>query len=340
MSVLAHLAASRGEPGATQALAYILNHQPGIVQAFVKLLGAAGVTFDPRYRIESERGDGDGRIPGRPDMKIYDTDENPRVLIENKFWAGLTDSQPVDYLKMLPDDVSSGLLFVVPRQRVEMIWKELKTRCRDAGFDLGQESPEAGRVRWVSVGTKRMLITDWKNVLDTLEGAADGQEIRGDIFQLRRLAETLENLQAFPALRSDEVKNAETARRMINYIELIEAICTKLDADEANMTYGRAQGGFYDKSFYRYLEWDNGQGRKDGAYLTLSFPAWRESGGITPLWLWMNQAVQIRGDVDVHQFDNYYPADNFIPIRLKLGVERERVIEDAVEQIRAAVFGR
>ena len=32
------------------------------------------------------------------------------------------------------------------------------------------------------------------------------------------------------------------------------------------------------------------------------------------------------------------PGDQFIPIHLKLGVERERVIENAVEQIRAAVF--
>ena len=117
MSVLAHLVTSMGEPGATQALVYILNQQPGIVQKFVNLLGVAGVTFDPRHHIESERGDDGGRIPGRPDMKIYDTDGNPRVLVENKFWAGLTDAQPVGYLSMLPQDMNSGLLFIVPGRR-------------------------------------------------------------------------------------------------------------------------------------------------------------------------------------------------------------------------------
>ena len=344
MSVLAHLAASRGEPGATQALAYVLNQQPGIVRAFVNLLSASGLTFEPRHPIESERGDDGGRIPGRPDMKIYDTDGNPRVLVENKFWAGLTDAQPTGYLRMLQDDVNTALLFIVPRQGFDMYWKELKRRCQEEEFVLGNED-SSGRIRWVQVGhppeeTKTMLITDWRNVLDTLEGAADGQEIRGDILQLRRLAETLENLQAFPALRSDEVTNADMARRINNYIQLIVEICTKFQ--EMGMTYASNQASFYGPYFYGRVDYDNSQGGRDSAYLTLSFHAWRESGGITPLWLWVNQAVQLFRDVDVHRFDTHHgaaPSDKFIPIRLKLGVERERVIEDAVEQIRATVFG-
>ena len=336
MSVLAHLATAMGEPGATQALAYILNQQPGIVRALVNLLGAAGIQFDPRPRVESEIG-GDG---GRPDMRIYDVNGNLRVLVENKFWAGLTDAQPVDYLAMLPDDASSGLLFIVPGQRVEMIWKVLKTRCQEEELDLGQDSPEEGGVRWASVGTKTMLVTDWQNILRTLERAANGPEVGGDILQFRELVETLENTQAFPALRSDEVTNVDVARRMENYIQFIVDICMKLQ--EMGMTYVTNRAAFNGSYFYGRVQWDNSQGGKDDAYLTLSFHAWRESGGITPLWLWVNQAVQILGDVDVHQFGPYSgaaPDDKFIPIDLKLGVERESVIENAVEQIRAAVLG-
>ena len=231
MSVLAHLVASRGEPGVTQALAYILNQQPDIVQAFVNLLDAAGIRFNPRHRVESERGDDGQRIPGRPDMKIYDAeneteDGKARVLVENKFWAGLTDAQPVGYLEMLPDGVSSGLLFIMPRDRVKQMWNVLKTRCQIKGLPLGQGSPEGDRVTWVPVGTKTLLITDWQYVLDTLEGAAnklkeaDRQEILSDISQLRRLVEILENMNAFPALRSDEVTNADllsTARRDVPF---------------------------------------------------------------------------------------------------------------------------
>ena len=140
-------------------------------------------------------------------------------------------------------------------------------------------------MRWMPVGTKsRMLVTDWQNVLDTLEGAADGQDIRGDILQIRRLVETLENAQAFPPLRSDEVTNVDVARRIDNYIQLIVDICMKLQ--EVGMTYVTNQASFKGSYFYGRVQWDNGQGGRDDAYLTLLFHAWRESGGITPLWLW------------------------------------------------------
>ena len=337
MSVLAHLAVAMGEPGATQALAYILNKQPSFVEALVKLLGVAGIEFEPRYRVESERGDDGGRAPGRPDMKIFDAQGNLRVLVENKFWAGLTDAQPVDYLRMLPEDVSSGLLFVVPTQRMDMVREALKMRCQDAGLDVGEEWRGEGRVKWMSAGTNaRVLVTDWQNVLDTLEGAADGQEIRGDILQIRCLAKALEDWQAFPPLRSDEVTNADIPRRISNYIQLIVDICMQLQG--AGMTYAANNSSFYEQNFYGYIKWDDGQGHSGDAYLTLSMPVWRETGGVTPLWLWMNRAVQLVVDEDSRGVI-YRGDDKYMPIRLEFGVEREQVVENAVEQIRAAVFG-
>ena len=61
------------------------------------------------------------------------------------------------------------------------------------------------------------------------------------------------------------------------------------------------------------------------------------------MWLQVNQnscrnfdkLERLFEDVDVSKSGNY----KYIPIRLKLGVERERVVEDAVEQIRQ-VFGK
>ena len=339
MSVLAHLVTSmgRGEPEATQALAYILGQQPGIVRAFVSLLGTAGVTFNPG-RIECERGH-DG---GRPDLKIYHAeggaDGNPSIMVENKFWAGLTDAQPVGYLDTLPDVVGSALVFIVPRKRVDTIWKELKRRCQE-DLVLGNEDA-LGRIRWVQVSrppreTKTMLVTDWQNILDTLEGAADGHEIQCDILQLRRLVEKLENLQAFPALRSDEVTNVDVARRIINYIELIDLICSRLGT--AGIKSGSAAGNFNYPSFSRSLTYRSEEGQQIVVWLALLFPVWRRSGGITPLWLWVDrdscrnfdELENLFEEVDVSGSGN----DKYIPIRLKLGVERERVVEDAVEQI-------
>ena len=342
MSVLAHLVTSMGEPGATQALAYILNQQSGIVQAFVNLLGAADIRFEPRHRVESERGDDGGRIPGRPDMKIYpaDGDGNPRVLVENKFWAGLTDAQPVEYLKMLPEDVSSGLLFIVPRDRVKQMWNVLKTRCHNASLHLGQESPEGARVRWVpmGVGTKRMLITDWQNVLDALDGAADGDEIRCDLFQLRRLVEKLEGADVFLPLGAEEVANVDVAQRMMNYIDLLNSICNRLPHGDMGIT---CENPALDVTKYRSIHRSLKQNGHGVGWLAISFYAWHRSGGITPLWWWMSSGNRLPKGFDELEnlFEGVHVCGNggnkFIPIRLKLGVEREVVVEDAVQQIRA-----
>ena len=134
MSVLAHIVLGgkqSTEPAATQALVYILKSSPDIARAFVGVLRQAAIEFEPG-RIESELAHEDGR----PDLTIHDTRGNVRVLVENKFWVGLTDAQPVSYLGDLPEDVPSTLLFIVPEQRVPTVWNELKVRCAQAEIEL------------------------------------------------------------------------------------------------------------------------------------------------------------------------------------------------------------
>ena len=128
MSVLAHVVLGgtlQNEPAATQALAYILRSSPDIARAFVGMLQEANIEFDPG-RIEAEQ----EHEEARPDLRIHDGDGRVRVFVENKFWAGLTDAQPVSYLEDLPEDLPSALMFIVPEQRVPTVWSELKERCR------------------------------------------------------------------------------------------------------------------------------------------------------------------------------------------------------------------
>ena len=346
MSVLAHAAASMGERGATQALAYILNQQPGIVRGFVNLLSPAGVAFDPQHHIQAERGN-DGN---RPDMTIYDMGDPPRrrVLVENKFSAELQPGQPVCYLNMLPEDVGSGLLFIVPSDRVRQIWSELKRRCANRGLDLEREAEEA-RVRWVPVGDRTMLITDWQNVLDALEGAADGQEIRCDLLQFRRLVERLEGLEAFLPLHEEEIGDVSVPQRIINYMELLNSICARLP-DAMGINYG---GPGLDVTNYKSIHRRLTQNGHDVGWLAISFHVWHRSGGTTPLWWWMAPGFtpdartfnEIESRIDgVYVSDVMGPVQDgnkFIPIRLTLGVEREQVVEDAIQQIQVirGMFG-
>ena len=147
MSLLGYLIpriASNGEESAaTQALAYLLNASTDIAQAFVDVVGSIGnATFTPG-RIAAEKQHGNHF----PDLTIRDTAGVVRILVENKFWAGLTDAQPVAYLEALPRDALSALVFIVPHQRMYGLSGELRDKCtRNAAKRQQQHEQVPGHV--------------------------------------------------------------------------------------------------------------------------------------------------------------------------------------------------
>ncbi len=123
MSVLDFIVRKRGlpaEPVATQALAYIMKQQEIAKKFLVFLHEQSGIQFE-YGSIHPELKHGESI----PDLTITDQDGQIRVLVENKFWAGLTDSQPIKYLERLPEDLHSALLFIVPKARMTTVWYEL-----------------------------------------------------------------------------------------------------------------------------------------------------------------------------------------------------------------------
>ena len=232
MSLLGYLvpriAASGAEPAATKALAYLLNSSSDLAQGFVDAVGRTGIAPFTPDRILAEEQHG----KCIPDLTIRDTNEVVRILVENKFWAGLMEGQPVAYLEKLSAEVSSLLVFVVPQQRMTSLWDELKERCRQREFDLGSEFT-ADTVYWASAGRRTLAITSWKHVLGPLEHAADAKghaDLRADIVQLRGLTDRMD-VDEFLPLREGEVTDVDVARRMINYTGLIDEIVRRLKAD-------------------------------------------------------------------------------------------------------------
>lgn len=120
MSVLAHVVLNGSvpsEPAATQALTHILNSSRDIARSFVGVLRPAGVDFEdfePGH-IKAEL----AREDSRPDLTVHDIHGRVRAIVEIKFWAGLTDAQPVSYLGTLSDD-PAALLFIVPQRRAAL----------------------------------------------------------------------------------------------------------------------------------------------------------------------------------------------------------------------------
>lgn len=336
MSVFAEVligSTQQKEPAATLALKYILdpNRNSELAKAFIGMLGDENIQFEPG-RVEAET-DSEG---SRPDLKIFDMDGHVRVFVENKFWAPLTEAQPVSYLRSLREYPESALVFIVPEMRVETVWQELKERCKLA-TDLEWENvAENTPVRRARVGSRNMLITNWNHVLRKLMDTVrpENGDARHDIFQLQGLVKWMDSEEFLP-LHDEEVVDQDTARRMISFFGLIHEILNRLINDDITDSKKLGQSGSVLLSrlgqfFQMYSSFE--------LLLTIDFKLWR-AHGVSPLWLrsWIEAEQNLekaRGS-----FPNNVESDGYrcFPIRLKPGVEKNRVIDYAVEQIRQIV---
>lgn len=327
-SLLAHLVPliRQPEPAATRALRYVLESGPEeVASAFVERL--AGGRFEIG-RIGSE-----WQFEGvQPDLVIYDARGEIRLFVENKFWAPLTDNQPVEYLKALRRaDARSVLAFIVPEDRAFSLWAELKDRCERASLDLADET-RAKDIRQARVAERTLVLASWRCVLGSLRKTAIAgghTTVEQDVAQLRGLTEQM-NADVFSPLRGNEATDTRVARRMLNYGSLIDSIRDQLCKDGVADTKGLKRSG-----------WGRSL-RVHGRfvlYLCVSLKAWRDSG-ITPLWCQMHDGwsgIEVAlGDIDTgfNGTRTDSKGDLRVPIRLLSGVEHDRVIHDAVRQMR------
>ena len=333
MTVLAHVVRGgpqQNEPAATQALTYILRKDPNLVQSLVGLINDEKLQFEPG-RVDAEHSIEDGQ----PDVTIYDLEGRLRVFVENKFWAGLTKAQPVFYLRKLSNDYPSALIFIVPYQRVPTVCDELKDRCEAQGLEWGATPNESGEIRRASVDGKSLLVVSWKCVLNQLLDIANSQgmdEVRADVLQLRGLTDSM-NLGAFLPLKEDETNDQELPSRLVNYIDLIGQIMQELRradlADVKGLTWASSahETGHYLRICAR---------KKFGAWIGVPLRWWRDEG-ISPIWCRIGDhglnANHFQTMPELFKVIKIKGNQVWIPIRLKTGVERERVIENCVGQI-------
>ncbi len=102
---------------------------------------------------------------GRPDI-LGKSGDDAFLIIEAKFDAPLTNSQPVDYLRCLPTNASGILLFLTPARRVEAIWGELDKRCRRARLLLGERAAYPNGLSAAPLPSgHRLAIASWESLL-------------------------------------------------------------------------------------------------------------------------------------------------------------------------------
>lgn len=327
------------EDVATDALAYVLESSDAARRGMTKFFRGIIPDLPPlRFKTQQTKG------AIRPDMWGFaDTEAEARVFIENKFWAGLTDNQPISYLKQLAAySQPTVLLVVAPAAREHTLWRELSRRLLDAGISATEHAAAAGVARSVSTNLGPILaLTSWTNVLSVLEHeAVDDPSARGDLVQLRALCDVADN-DAFAPVSAVELSDQRMPAFILQLSSIVQAAVDLAVAENVlNTTKLMPQASW--ERIGRYMRILGNQGA--GGWLGIHFGLWKLHGS-TPLWLLFSEGEFGRAQ-DVRRLIEPWAAKNriltvtsdrdfAIALDIPVGEEKAGVIRSVVDGLKA-----
>jgi len=337
-TVFSHIVQKRlsreNENVATEALSYILGYSQAARKGMMKLL--RGVVPElPELRFQTQQTEGNSR----PDMWGYDK-ADPRVYVENKFWAAFTENQPVSYIEQLAKYTQpTMLLVVVPDAREEMSWRELGRKLKDAGISAEVHHAASGIVYSVSTNKGPILaLTSWKKLIDALElEAVDDQAARSDFLQLRALCKAADT---DVPISVEEVSDQRTPAFVLQLSSIVREATEK--AISANSLHkGRLKPQADWERIGRYARFSNEQGV--GVWLGIHFGLWKQYGE-TPLWAVFSgtdwgRSHEVRpllepwatqnGVFTASEDDNFYVA-----ISIEFGEEKDQVTDAIAKRLK------
>jgi hypothetical protein len=330
-SVLAFLAtrfATSPENLATEALNFILASSPAASRAMVDLCRQLGCeeAVDLAFSTQATIDDG-----SRPDLVGHTVDGRAPVMVEAKFWAGLTDRQPGAYLRELRE--GGLLLFVAPAARTDTLWLELRRRAGlESDPSPAASTPSLADVRTARVGSRTLALVSWRVLLASLRGASEQarEAATADIQQLESLCEKMDT-DAFLPLRAEEL-TSDLGRRVRQFCDLADRVTDLLVSKSLAEVKGlRATGG---KGWFgRYMRF-----RGHGAFLHFDARRWARHGH-SPLWLavYGRNFKECTVEPDCLRAADivFYRSKGrcMVPLFLREGVELDAVVDHALEQI-------
>lgn len=287
-TVFSHIVQKRfsqvNEDVATDALAFILHSSESARTGMMKLL--RGVVPDlPLLRFKTQQTEGSIR----PDMWGFEEGAGPRVFIENKFWAGLTENQPAAYLTQLANYTQpTVLLVVVPDAREQVLWRELCRRLESEGIAVTNRDTAAGIVHTVTTQIGPILaLTSWARLLSALEiEVAEDPSVRSDLLQLRALCEAADS-NAFVPISSEGASDQRTPAFVLQLGSIVQAsVDLAVAKGVLNITKLMPQASWERIGRYARLSDERGV----GVWIGIHFGLWK-THGVTPLWLLFSQST-------------------------------------------------
>lgn len=333
-TVLAHSASSfsQKENLATEALAFIVNRSSAARTALSGELSRISGNTVSIARVATQVAVSD---ESRPDVLLHDEKGTLLGYIEAKFWAALTASQPVEYIRRLRDSSERVLIMLAPSNRLPTLRFELIERCTAAGMKIDPRDETLLRVDSVS-----LCLLSWRRLLDLLAaGVVSDPVASSDVSQLAGLCARFES-DGFLPLSREELEARDLPRRVTSLAQLIDPIVDLATSRGIVSTRGlRATHSL--GRFGRYVAFAHA-----GSWFGISFWGWKDKGR-GPFWVtfapdaWgrSNQLRSALRDWASEQPPRAYidDSDGYIrvPLLLRTGVEREAVIEGVVHQLAA-----
>lgn len=326
LSLIARGYAAGREDAATEALRFILSRSDSARDEFAKFLGDNGEPL-PIASFRTQQ-----LVNGAfPDMACFDADGNHVAFVESKFWASLTDRQPVNYWEALPDLRPATLIILAPASRVAgrdegSLWDMLKQRLRRAHHDLSPVDSQERKDLVAATskdGQRRLMLTSWDVLLDRLAEATKNDEHHQASFEVAELR----------GLAHDAIKDEDPVGPYANLKQLIAEAVTKVEDSGWASTGGLRTGGLDGVYFAKYF-------RLGGAMtgLRIDFRAVRETK--TPLWLWFWRdsslsldEVRRRLDASAEPGLDWLPNDVCVPINLPAGLGRKAMLDAIVAEL-------
>jgi len=287
-TLLAHVAplsTVQVENLATNALDYLFTKYPAAAEAFVGLARQAAPSLPEPLQFRTQARWEDGAIPDMVGLH----DKVQVLLIEAKFWAGLTSNQPVTYLNRLPESSGGLVLLICPAQRTQRLWEQVTGRCSAAGMVMSPTTVLKPGFQATSVGPQRYLAqVTWDVLLSELESAmseAGRAEGVTDLDQLRGLCERIDEEALRPLSLLDSSESAE-----LDLTCFVDEIVSGLVASGHAQTegYRATPGAGYYKRYMKLHGWGNWCVEWNVDYISRF--------GQTSLWLstTMNKAQKLR----------------------------------------------
>ena len=213
---------------------------------------------------------------GRTDISGLDINGDEILIIEAKFWASLTENQPISYLKRLQEN--SILLFVCPTLRKNSLFIELKKKLSEENI---QFTPDDLTLKLVLENGKQILVQSWNEILEPIKEILkenNQNRLVSDIDQIIGFCEVIDSNSFIPLSEND--LSPEIGRKISSYYFLVDEVINELSKNE-NYKQDRLTEGkpAREAGYYKYRKYKN-----YGITFGINFSYWTQFAD-TPFWL-------------------------------------------------------